>query len=107
MKSTWTRIVKIVIVVVLAIGVVVSLIYCWTGGLECAECETDTDCAEGLRCVPFTDGQLRCARSAFICRVGHIQPPRWLHGIWVFIGIVVGLYLLRKKRVEDEPPPGQ
>lgn len=32
-------------------------------GEKCAECESDTDCNEGLRCYYFSDGKNRCASS--------------------------------------------
>lgn len=51
--------------------------------MECAECTSDADCEQPLRCRPFDDGQPRCVNEAWVCEQGHVQLPGWVHGVLV------------------------
>ena len=74
-------------------------------GFECAACETDADCDEGLSCRPFDDGKKRCSGRELICREGHVKWPFWLHGPLV-ASIVVFVFAIGGRQLRDRMRDG-
>ena len=58
---------KILITILLCFSLAVLMTACDSNeaddGEQCASCNTDEDCDEGLVCAEFSDGNKRCARQ--------------------------------------------
>ena len=80
---------KIVAAVAFAIAGVLLFVVPWCNerAYECSECSSSADCAEGLSCRPFNDGQSRCVNDKYVCQEGHIDTG----GTWSHMGAIVAL----------------
>jgi hypothetical protein len=91
------------IVATLAIATAAALVvYGWThdDGYECAECDSDADCDDGMRCRPFDDGESRCVERELLCRQGHTQWPYGLKLAMVMCA-VVAVFAFSARRLRD------